>query len=457
MNLILGAGIAGLSVSYHLGHAECLLLEKEAKPFGHAGSEMMGGFTWDEGPHVSFTKHDYVKDLFARSVAGEFDEYEVRTANFFRGSWIDHPAQTNLYQIPEPLRTECLQSFLGSRGGADPQTKPTNYSEWLRMAFGPRFAETFPEAYTRKYWTVSAARLTTKWVGPRVFSPSVDEVVRSLSGPLDKPTHYITRVRYPKRGGFESFANGLASGARIKTDELVRSIDLLDRRAVTDSGLSVGYDRLINTLPLPVFVRLCRQATPAVLEAAEALACSQVLLVNVVASHAARRPENWLYVYDEDKFSTRINFTEKLTSGNAPAGWTGIQAEVYFSKFRPQTKPDHEVGLMVVDELFEMGLIDPALRGRDGVRFHTRKIPWANVIFDHDRERALEVIFDWLQKYGLSRDNQDLEPSNDWGLSREMPIGRLVLAGRFGQWKYFWTDDCVLRGKAISDAVLSSM
>jgi hypothetical protein len=34
-------------------------------------------------------------------------------------------------------------------------------------------------------------------------------------------------------------------------------------------------------------------------------------------------------------------------------------------------------------------------------------------------------------------------------------VGDLVLAGRFGQWKYYWTDDCVLRGKYISEAINS--
>ena len=32
-------------------------------------------------------------------------------------------------------------------------------------------------------------------------------------------------------------------------------------------------------------------------------------------------------------------------------------------------------------------------------------------------------------------------------------VGDLILAGRFGQWKYYWTDDCVLRGKYISEAI----
>jgi len=29
-------------------------------------------------------------------------------------------------------------------------------------------------------------------------------------------------------------------------------------------------------------------------------------------------------------------------------------------------------------------------------------------------------------------------------------MGQLILAGRFAQWKYYWSDDCVLRGKFIA-------
>ncbi|MEJ7914448.1 MAG: NAD(P)-binding protein, partial [Chitinophagaceae bacterium] len=74
---ILGAGLAGISTSYHLGHAECVVFE--AKPYtgGHIHSKEMNGFTWDEGPHVSFTKHAYVKELFASSVENKFLEFPV--------------------------------------------------------------------------------------------------------------------------------------------------------------------------------------------------------------------------------------------------------------------------------------------------------------------------------------------------------------------------------------------
>jgi hypothetical protein len=183
-------------------------------------------------------------------------------------------------------------------------------------------------------------------------------------------------------------------------------------------------------------------------EAANALSCSELLLVNVAARHPARRPETWMYVYDEDKVATRISVTEHLSSGNAPPGWTGVQVEVYGSRHRalPGT-PDEIVG-RVGAELADIGLIDPAAV-RDA---HYVRVPWANVIFDHDARPALEVIWTWLEQFGLQREQGDTHPLTDWGRHAlaGAPVGSLVFAGRFGQWKYFWTDDCVLRGRQVA-------
>ena len=172
MILILGAGLSGISSSYHIGHDHCLLLEKRDRPFGHISSELREGFTWDQGPHVSFTNNEYVKTLFADSVEQDFHEYEVIVGNYFNGHWIAHPAQTSLHQVPEPLRDECLESFLISRSKISEYTEqPKNYSEWLERAFGNVFSKTFPASYTKKYWTRDPVDLTTEWIGQRVFFP----------------------------------------------------------------------------------------------------------------------------------------------------------------------------------------------------------------------------------------------------------------------------------------------
>lgn len=443
--LILGAGLAGLSASYHIGHQQCRILEKKSHAFGHLHSEIVDGFTWDEGPHVSFTKSEYVRQLFAESVNGEFQEYSAQTANYFRGTWISHPAQSSLYQIPEPLRSECLESFLATRTAEPSTTSPQNYQQWLEMAFGPVFANTFPAAYTRKYWTREPRHLGTSWIGHRVFFPSIDDVVLGSKGPLDRATHYVTTVRYPTTGGFQSFVTKLAAGAQIEYKTEICRIDLQNKIVWSTDGKKHAYEKLINTLPLPVFIAACADAPSEVREAANNLSCSQLLLVNTTAPHPTRRPENWIYVYDEDKYSTRINCTELLSPNNAPRGSTGIQTEVYFSRHKPLDQDPLSIGKSVVAELETMGLVDASVAS-----FQIRHVPWANVIFDLSTAPCLDIIWRWLATKGLTREPDDLEPLSDNNISSTHHLSPLSMAGRFGQWKYFWTDDCVLRGRKLA-------
>lgn len=107
---VLGAGLAGISASWHIGHENCVIFEKSLKYGGHAGSESKFGFTYDHGPHVSFTKHAYVRELFEKNTNGKFEEYPVRTRNYYQGSWIEHPAQAHLWQVPEPIRDRCARN-----------------------------------------------------------------------------------------------------------------------------------------------------------------------------------------------------------------------------------------------------------------------------------------------------------------------------------------------------------
>ncbi len=452
--VILGAGLAGLSASYHLGHDRCVVFEQKHHAGGHIHTEVVDGFTWDEGPHLSFTKYDYVKELFADAVQQDFLEYPVETGNYFQGHWIPHPAQSNLFAVPEPLRSACLRDFLANRNASSDSrdsrdSAPGDYREWLHRAFGATFAETFPSVYTRKYWTLPPERLTTDWVGERVYYPSVEDVTNGATGPLPEQTHYIKKIRYPAKGGYFSYARTLLEGADVRFNFELTHVSFADKQLLFANGARVGFERLVNTLPLPVLIE--RSDAPwSVREAAAALTCTSLLLVNVTADHPTARRENWIYVYDDDKYATRINCTEKLSPNNAPTGKTGVQVEVYFSKARPQEASPHAIADAVCDELVEMGII----RDRAAIEsVHTLPIRFANVTFDHPRREALTTVLDWLEQHGLAREDDELEPTTDWDakLAATRPSGQtLMLAGRFGQWKYYWTDDCVLRGLAVN-------
>jgi protoporphyrinogen oxidase len=169
----------------------------------------------------------------------------------------------------------------------------------------------------------------------------------------------------------------------------------------------------------------------------------------VCAPHPSPIEGHWFYVYDEDKLATRIHLAERLSPENAPAGHTAVQAEVYFGRDRPFSGDVAHVARDVARELVEMGFIDEGLLARGEAHVFWRWAPCANIIFRHGRRDALDCIFSWLEQFGLSREHDDLEPTASWNAS-PAPSGSLLLAGRFAQWKYFWTDDCVLRGRQLA-------
>ncbi len=443
---ILGAGLAGISTSWHIGHQNCTIFEKSAKHGGHAGSESSFGFTYDHGPHVSFTKHDYVKQLFASNVAGEYGDFPVRTRNYYHGTWIEHPAQAHLWQVPESIRADCsAEMTAAAMASSEP---PSNYEDWLLQAYGSTFARTFPFAYTRKYWTTEPSAMTTDWLGPRMPKLNVEEIAKGLIPDTYQNLHYITTVRYPNREGYQAFFEKMTHGANIHLNHEVASIDLGRKRLWFSSGESHDYEKLVSSLPLPDFISRCLNVPLEIRQASALLDCSQLLIVDVFAPHEQQMPGHWFYIYDEDKWATRIHCIERLSSSNAPTGWTGVQAEVYFSKHKPLTLKPQDIANEVAQELVTMGFVDSEIMEKGLCHVKWRWSPYANVIFTHPRREALDRIWEWLGKYGLERENDDLEAISYW--PGESVNGSLAMAGRFAQWKYLWTDDCILRGKQLS-------
>ncbi len=444
---ILGAGLAGLSSSFHIGHERCLIFEKSGTHGGHAASLEQFGFTMDHGPHVSFTKSDYVKHLFAENTENCFSEYQVQTRNFFQGALIEHPAQSHLWQVPEPLRTNCFNEMKAICSDST-EKQPSNYRQWLENNYGPTFTDTFPAAYTRKYWTTEPEALSVDWLGPRMPKLNIKQVKKGLIPETYQNLHYITNIRYPDRGGFQSFFEPMAKNAQIHAGQEIVSIDLKSKKIWFANGTTHKFEKLISTIPLPDFINRCQQVTIKIREAASKLDCSQLLLVDVFAPHQQSVPGHWFYVYDEDKLSTRIHCVERLAPGNAPHGWTGVQAEVYFSQYKPYPGNPSAIAGKVARELVDLNLIDKDLFMRGQCKIQWRWSPYANVIFTHERREALEQIWGWLSQYGLEREPDDLDATCDWTRSFQTS-GSLAMAGRFAQWKYFWSDDCILRGKNI--------
>ena len=77
---ILGTGMAGFGAWHRLRDEphEVVLYDKRSYAGGHTTSWVFpAGFTFDEGPHVSFTKDERIQTILADAVGGEFEESSI--------------------------------------------------------------------------------------------------------------------------------------------------------------------------------------------------------------------------------------------------------------------------------------------------------------------------------------------------------------------------------------------
>jgi protoporphyrinogen oxidase len=439
---ILGAGLSGLAASYFIGHDNCVVYEKGFRTGGHCKTHLVNNSVWDEGPHVSFTKDEFVLDLFKESVNGEFETLEIKTGNYWHGHWIPHPVQMYLACVPSPIKEECLSGFIAARKANVDLAASENYDQWLSNAFGEGIKNHFVEKYTKKYWCQSSKSLATNWIGPRMLLPTVEQLVEGANNQLNKDFHYIQKAIYPAEKGFESFFRKIKKGANVKFGHEVMRIDLSGKQILFKSGDAKPYSRLISTIPLNQFVAMIKDVPCDVLDAAKNLSCTSVVLINVVTNRPPTVPYHWFYVYDPEFLSTRVSQNHLLSPKNVSDGNFGYQVEVYFLN---EENPDLDlVKEKVVDELKKMGLVDKVLEA----------VPFANVVPDVNRTQSVEIIFEYLSKFGLVREEDDNHPIH----SNHFKVGGLkdasiILAGRYAQWTYGWTDDCVRRASHIANCI----
>jgi protoporphyrinogen oxidase len=423
--VVLGAGLAGLAASSRLAArgVDVCVLEKAPRPGGLSSSMRVDGFTFDHGPHVSFTKREDIRRLFARAVDGRFKEARAELLNLWRGHWIPHPAQSHLFGLPLDVVVRCLVDFTAA--SRQPPATLATYQDWCVANLGRAFSEEFTFRYTRKYWTAEARQLTADWVGNRMHAPALEEVLRGALSEQPADQHYITSYRYPTDGGYEPYVKSVLTGQRIEHGEEVVSV-LPGRRSVElASGRAVDYQILVSSLPLPVLVERTPEAPLRVRQAAERLRCSELVLVNVGVDRADGFPSaDWMYFYDEDLVFARGNFPHRLGAANAPAGCGSIQVEIYGSPYRPLASGS--LLQQALDDLRRAGLLHPGDRIKVA---HEQRVPFANIIFDHHRAEALGVVRSWLQQQGIES------------------------CGRFGEWEYLWSDDSIHSGWRAAERV----
>jgi len=427
--VILGSGLGGLGAAYRF-RAEGIkpvIYEKNSFYGGHTTSfRYDSGFLFDVGPHISFTKDTRIQDLLADSVEQHYETIQINLNNYWRGYWPQHPVQLHMQGLPEDVIVKMIADFVEEH--QKPERSVDNYAEWLLASFGRSFAELFPMQYTRKYHLTTADNMSTDWLGPRIYRPSLEEVLRGAISSSAPQIHYITHFRYPTEGGFNSYLNKLVPQEGLTLNHEMVSLDPVSRQISFSNGVVVHYDALVSSVPLPDLIRMIRGVPQDVIDASQRLACSTCVLVNLGVDREDLSESHMTYFYDEDICFTRLSFPHMLASSNVPPGKGSIQAEVYFSsKYRPFTGSPEDWIEPVITDLRRCGL----LREDDRVLFSAAMVmQYANIIFDLERAAALETVHGYLDDIGIS------------------------YCGRYGDWGYMWTDESFKSGENAAQKIL---
>ena len=439
--VILGSGIAGISAGYHLEKSgeNVVIYEKDNDWGGLCGNFTIDGFRFDRFVHFTFAPDEYIKNIFKESV--ELIEHVPFPSNYYKGIWIRHPAQNNLAPLSSEEKTDIIYDFVNRI--EKPVDEIQDYGEWLRVQYGNYFAENFPFKYTRKYWGVEPKELETKWVGQRMYTPDLKQVLKGSFETQDECFYYSKVMKYPKKGGFRSILNKCREGLDIRFNKKVIKINPQEKIVIFKDGTSTKYTRLISSLPLPEIVKMIDGIPEEVKEAGLNLMHTSGYMVSLGFNRPDVAKHLWFYIYDEDILPARVYSPNLKSADNVPEGCSSLQAEIFFANsgaqencpplaggpksvisrrgfFNPQTPP--EVILeKTIESLISMGLFKEEEIAVKDIRFEK----YANVIFDKDIYKNKKIVLDYLYKVGIES------------------------IGRFGKWEYFWTHQAFDDGRKV--------
>lgn len=415
MTIILGAGISGISASYHLNQKdiENIIFEKDDDWGGLCGNFEINGFRFDKAIHLSFTTNEYVKDLFSKST--EYIIHNPLAYNYYKGSWLKHPSQNNLEPLELNEKIEIINDFVENNNKKE---NITNYEEWLRAQYGNYFSENFPLPYTRKYWTLEAKDLSTTWVGNRMYQPNIKEVLKGAFEKETPNTYYASEMRYPVKGGYKSFLNYMRKDCDIRLNKKVIEIDTINKIVYFEDNTNHNYDDLISSIPLPEYKNLVKDMPAEVKNACNKLKYTSVALVSIGLNKLDIPKYLWFYIYDEDILAARCYSPSIKSSDNVPDRCSSFQFEVYFSKDKLSTLSNEELIEHIIEKSEKMNVFNK----EDVIVKDCRALEYGNVIFYHGMENDRKIILDFLEK------------------------NKINTIGRFGKWEYLWSDESLISG-----------
>ncbi|OYT34685.1 FAD-dependent oxidoreductase [Archaeoglobales archaeon ex4484_92] len=409
---VIGGGLAGLSVGYHLKKRSINSTIFEAQDYvgGLLRSVKIDGWTFDSGgSHIIFSKSkDILNEILA--VIGDFIEHRRRTYIFYKKRYIEYPFENGMYSLDRNERYEILKDFV--RNLMMKKDDPKNLLDWFYYSFGEAITEKYLRPYNEKIWKRDLRKISIDWVG-RIPKPPIDDILRSSVGIKTEGYKHQLKFYYPLKGGIETFARNLVKDLNVKLSFPVRSLKFEDNKIIINNKYIC--DKLIYTAPLKEignYIKLDREIKDEI----KKLDYNSLTVVGLAIR--GRVPNfHWIYIPDPDIVFHRIAFISNYSPYMAPNGCSTVIAEI-----------SHKNKIKEVEDEVISGL------KRLGFDFN------------------IEFSRSWTWKYAYvilnSEYNKIMEKIRNYLMERE-----IIPFGRFGNWEYLNMDQVWVAAKELVSAI----
>ena len=428
--LIIGGGLAGLMCAREL-RSGFTLLEAEERLGGLCRTDQAAGFHFDWTGHWLHARDPEMRALIeGRWLAGNLVSVQRRAMIYSQETWTRFPYQIHTHGLPKETVAECLVEFvkatLGEEGRALRERPLRHAGEFIERHLGKGFDKYFLRPYNEKLFTIPVEELSPEWGGRFIPKPSLDEVVKGALGLATEGAGYNAMFWYPREGGIESLARGLAGDVRalpgaVRTGARVERIDLPRKLVRLQSGEEHRFDDLVLTSPLSSLAKVLADPPAEVSQALQALRAVSVTVVEVGAKDVGGPRFHWAYFPEPRYRFYRIGSPSEVHAALAPPGCRSFALEL--SHRGPL---DHAAAIEhSLASLEELSLIDRS----QVLLARARTIPTAYVLFDQAHAAARATVLDHLARHGAR------------------------VAGRYGRWEYSSMEDALLSGRDAARSV----
>jgi len=322
--LILGAGPSGLTFAHTLqeaGEHSFLVIEKELEPGGLCRSAIVDGAPLDigGGHFLDVRKKEVLEFLFRFMPESEWNKFSRIAKLRLRGSEVDHPLESNLWQLPDEVQADFLES-IAQAGSVRGEPMPESFEEWICWKLGERIAREYMLPYNRKMWRMPLEKLGTYWLY-KLPDVSFRETLlsclkRRAEGSL--PAHGT--FLYPKKFGYGEVWRRMGEelGDHLVPGQPVSKIDVSQK---TVNG-NLRAEVIVNTIPWPAW-----QRTDAVPDEV-GRSISQLVHTSVDVDYEPENPKgaaHWIYEPDENIRYHRILCRANFCPGSKGC-WTETNA-----------------------------------------------------------------------------------------------------------------------------------